>query len=364
MSIIYYTKFTSDPWGNGAEKRTSQIKYLLDQIDVPIIDFTRQTQSIPVSRFQMYKNGLMYLLSHRIPTITKLKAAHNGLEISRNQLFFSTNRKSKAVIWESSRYSDPKIPIASKKVNIPVIGLPHNLESLVPFQKSFLTKKEGIYWLDEEINTLKQCDLIFTISKEEEWLLTLLGLNAKHLPYYPIPIVEEHLLEIREKRKSSNKDYFLLLGTVLNPPTRQGFIDIISYFDKHHKGLKLKVAGFATESLKDEINLNDNKVELIGTVDNRQLEELLVNCKAMIVNQLPSSGALTKIQEMRIAGVPIIANNLSLRSYYNITGLYVFDDFKELELIIDNDKYLSPEIPTREINADNRLLNSIKEYLN
>jgi len=364
LSIIHYSKFSDNPWGNGAEKRTAQIKYLINKLGHNIIDYSELNGEFTVSRFNYYRDGYRYLKQHHFPLKSRHHIARTGLEICNKKLSIQAINDKKVLIWESSRFSDHKIPYISKITGVHVIAMPHNLESLVPSQKSLVTNKEGLEWLEEEIDLLKFCSIIFTISMEEQWLLSLLKLKAVYLPYFPVPELEEFLLNIRTKRsKKSKNGYFLMLGTALNPPTKQGFIDFINYFNTSKSQIKLIVAGYATEMLLKEMDIDPKKIELIGSVSNERLEDLLFHCKALIVNQRPSSGALTKLQEMRIAGIPVIANHSSLRSYHNISGIHPFKNFAELEQILVNDDLDKPELPTRDFKAETKFIKLVQEYL-
>jgi hypothetical protein len=60
----------------------------------------------------------------------------------------------------------------------------------------------------------------------------------------------------------------------------------------------------------------------------------MINTKAVLINQLSSSGALTKIIEFLIAGIPVICNSSSARSYYDFNGIVTFDNFNELNNVL------------------------------
>jgi hypothetical protein len=68
--------------------------------------------------------------------------------------------------------------------------------------------------------------------------------------------------------------------------------------------------------------------------------------KAAIVYQECGSGALTKICEFLLAGVPVLANQHAARSYYNCSGVIEFASVAELPLLI---KHISgPELKIAE----------------
>jgi hypothetical protein len=113
----------------------------------------------------------------------------------------------------------------------------------------------------------------------------------------------------------------------------------------------------------EELGILDENVKILGTVDDETLKDLLVRCKALIVSQKPSGGALTKLQEMRIAGVPVIGNKLSFRSYSNVAGFYPYFDFADLKALLGIEKYENPEIPKRNLMAERKFVRTVEQFL-
>lgn len=359
MKIIHYTQFLDNPYGNGAEKRASQIRDLLSNCQCDVLNFDELESRNQISKWRKYKLGYDYLQFNKYPLLSKTNIAKQGIEIERIYSKLDSIKGIKSLVFEFSRYSDNKVPYVASLLKVPIIGLPHNLESLVPFQKSLHTKKEGLEWLNEELNLLKFCNAIFTISREENWLLTLLNYKARYLPYFPTLEVEKYYLDIRSKRDVSEKQFFLLLGTVSNPPTRQAFIDLIEYFNDNTLDHVVKICGFETESLKSQIALTNENIELVGSVNQDHLTNLLIHCKGLIINQRPSSGALTKISELQVAGIPTLANALALRSYYNIPGLYSYASLNDLKKLMEADNLYAPDIPFRNKEAADLFLEEV-----
>lgn len=323
-TIFHYSCFSPDPHGNGALRRSAQIKKLLNELDFSYqrlnpIKVRRLTTS-PLKILLSIKNGYKFKKKYRL----KIKGITDYLYYGK-LLDKLTNsfQESSLVAWELSRYSNYYYPFVLKNLGIKLIGFPHNIESLVPQQRSFLTKKLSPDWFDEEIKLLKIFDIVFTISKEEAWLLKLLGINAYYLPYVPSTSVQKDLLNVRSERKSSKKDFLLLLGTIDNPPTYEGMLEVIRYYNNSNESVQIKIGGFGTESLLKKKGFPNN-IEILGTLTNEQLIKSLIGCKALLVNQMASSGALTKLIEMQYAGVPVLANDVSLRNYYNIKGFYTY----------------------------------------
>lgn len=240
-------------------------------------------------------------------------------------------------LWENT--NDVAAMYLMKAAGAKIIGYPHNLESLVPTQTDPITHKQAPFWLYEEINRLKLCDEVWAISKEETWLLQLFGVNAKYFPYYPPKAVEQELLQIKKKRDVLKKDemkQYLILGSATNPPTRIGMQRLIDYFEKQKNiNYTIHIAGYNTEIFgisKKSTIINH------GTVDAEVLNELLVNIDGIIINQPTTSGALTRIVENRIAGIPIYANFGAARDFYNLSDVHIYNDIDELTKLINSQK--------------------------
>lgn len=235
-------------------------------------------------------------------------------------------------IWENT--NDVASLYLMKAAGAKIIGYPHNLESLVPTQHDPVTHKQAPYWLYEEIERLKLCDEVYAISKEETWLLQLFGVNAKYYPYYPPKVVELELLEIKKKRFAripNEKKQYLILGSATNPPTRMGMQRLIDYFEQQKNvNYTIHVAGYNTETL----SVGGGAIVNHGTVSMEKLNELLITTDGIIIYQPTTSGALTRIVENRMAGIPIYANFGAARDFYNLSDVHVYNDIEELNNLL------------------------------
>ena len=338
MKVVRYTKFKNNPHGDGGSKRSAQIEESWRSKDVEFIDekfdLPKQYSKVQAIKWvcravrfigrnvgwkqyhgikEKYKAILTYAL--RMPAIYD---KYVGQDVT--------------YLWENT--NDVASLYLMKAAGAKIIGYPHNLESLVPTQHDPVTHKESPYWLYEEIERLKMCDEIYCISKEETWLLQLFGVNAKYYPYYPPREVEQELLEIkkkREARKTNVKKQYLILGSATNPPTRMGMQQLIDYFEQQKDAnYTIYVAGYNTETL----NVSGATVINQGTVSTEELENLLINMDGIIIYQPTTSGALTRIVENRIAGIPIYANFGAARDFYNLSDVHVYEEIEELRNLL------------------------------
>lgn len=364
MSLIFIlTNFKSDCWGHGGEKRTAQIQSLFEGREKVSFHLNTPNSSIltklKYSIFPSKELRSLYKKANiQLPFIKKLK---ENQRISREiKVLKSTESfiRANLIIWESTNINHWYIPYLCKNLNKKIWAFPHNLESLVPNQDNLLDLNE---WLNIEISYLKQCNRIYTISQEENWLIETLGGLSETFPYYPSIEVEKFLLSCRDTRNqiTDGKYMFFIIGTMGNSPTQLGLQELLNYIQSQEwpSNISFKIAGFGTEILKNQ-HLSQN-VEISGTIDINQLKTYMQECSAIIINQKTSSGALTKIIEFLIAGVPIICNIGSARSYYKQEGIHIFSDVKDLKEIILN--HFTFEKITVKIPINNSFINILDD---
>ncbi len=240
-----------------------------------------------------------------------------------------------------------------KQCGIPVAAVCHNLETLAPTQVEPDPKRTLFI---KELDLLQRSDLAITISREETALLLNIGAPVIFYPYFPAHKMILRLLKVREKRMKERKKGILLLGNALNLQTRQGMEKMIYHWHDrqlYKKEGKLIAAGFKTEEFLKEVGEQYKQaVDLRGTLSEEELDELLVKVKAALFYQEAGGGALTRITEMQLAQVLVLANSHAARSYYQLPGILEFRDLHDLEAVLDlvqfyneNDVIPKPIVP-------------------
>jgi hypothetical protein len=68
-------------------------------------------------------------------------------------------------------------------------------------------------------------------------------------------------------------------------------------------------------------------------VSSEKLDELLAGAKATLVHQPLATGALTRMAELLMSGLPVIANPIAARSTWHHQGVHVFEDEAELNAL-------------------------------
>lgn len=371
--VLHHSIFKPKPHGHGGERRTAQILEILKKHDVVVdsLDWRDSDSKSTMHKFVRIPLYIWYFIKFCFQIRTAIFPSKSKiLFVGFSYNYFVTDVKPKlknkfaAFIWESTYDKYFLLPFLIKKHKIRIIALPHNLESLVPERVSYLFGKRAPNWLTNEIEKLKIAESVFTISREEEWLLSLYQLPTHYLPYLPICSVIDEYKSLHKKRVAAKN--FLLIGSATNPPTYLGMKKLINELEGQLDDIHINVAGFGTERLFEE-HPNLTNFNILGTLNTDELNAELTSCKAIIIFNIPSTGVLTKVSEFLIAGIPLILDAGSARSFYNINGLKIYNDMPELRNIIltysssEQPVYTGDEILDNQ-NFENYFINAIKKF--
>ena len=309
---FYKNAFNLDENGHGGEKRSFQIHDLFSK-NLELIN-VRELKNVFNPWYIRYWIGFKFLYRNKLLLKQIKNCSLVGFKVLNFMSWIKSNKDIELFIWEPNySYDDYFIPLLCRAYDVKIIALPHNIESLVLHRKSAISGRISPSWFHEELTILKSCDVIFTISLEDQWLLSL-------------------------------------LGTAHNTPTADGMRAVIDYVIEKKLQFNLIIAGYGTEDLVKEYKELPLNVKILGSVNIDDLSSLLVSCKALLVYQKNATGVLTKLQEFVLAGIPVIANNISLRSFHNINGLHNINSLEDL----NNLQYLKLESPARDDEAISR----------
>ena len=120
---------------------------------------------------------------------------------------------------------------------------------------------------------------------------------------------------------------------------------------------ELHVVGTATEGSRPLADYPG--VTLHGRVSDDRLEELMATSKAAIVHQRAGAGTLTRITELLVAGVPVIANVHAARIAYHYEGVHLYEREEELASLISSD-LPTPPVPPRPAADESRVIEAIR----
>lgn len=248
---------------------------------------------------------------------------------------FFQKTQEQVFLWESVRPELYFLPYLAKKYGKRVIAFPHNTESLVPNQKPYLFRMSKLQAFQWEIKVLGTCDEVYAISHEETWLLNLWGVKTRCYLYSPVGVAKEQVLLLKEQRgKTQDKSFFLLLGTAINQPTRMGMQHLIDLWKKENMQVPLHIGGYGTDLL--HIPKEQSNIVFLGELSDSKLMEEQIHTRALLVYQPPTTGALTRISEATMAGIPVIVNYAAARSYYNCDNVYVYQEDMDLIKILND----------------------------
>lgn len=324
--MVCNTKFKLDPFGDGGSRRSVQIRSLLaengfvfedDDFILPknIPTFQLMYWAIRAVRFIR-----LYYPKNQIKTMSDYIRLVKYYALRIPAVYDKYVHQDVVFLWENT--NDGDMLYLLKATGHVVFALPHNIESLVA--------SHSVDALGGEVFNLQHGDSVFAISKEETWLLRLLGVSAFFLPYFPPKEVEAQLLDIREKRKDRPthlRKKFLLLGSASNLPTRNGMQMMVDYAASHMISFDLSVVGYKTELLHIP---QQPSITFYGAVTKEVLDEILEETDAVLIYQPPTTGALTRIPEMLVAGIPVFVNFDAGRNYMDLSDVILYDSFENL----------------------------------
>lgn len=319
-SLLYHSIFKPNPQGHGGSRRTAQVVQLLNKSGFAA-DFVSPQSG---GTWKNLVAGVKFAAQQSLWPDPFWRFGSFGFPANVYRQAFDHHSGQKLLIWEANRELFEIAPIVAKAAGYRVIALPHNIEALVSVPAERDRSSSNLRSLSHELYCLSQADAVFCISWEETWLLRQCGIPASFLPYYPPEETVNSLQKIRQLRANSDKSRFLIVGTVKNQPTLEGMLEQLNMLAKLREQVpfEVDVAGYGSEVLAEDCKFEGLKLH--GSVDQSFLDHLLIHAKAVLVHQKTGAGALTRIPEMLIAGIPVIANDQARRSAA-YEGVYLYE---------------------------------------
>lgn len=333
--IIHHSRFQANPFGHGGEKRTTQIieKYPDYEVIELEINLKNKTNIIYIAK-ALYILFLVYSPFYW-KSIREFYRFWKKLSRILPQVEYYFKQDFEFFLWESTTPNFYFLPFIATKYQLKTIAYPHNIESLV-LNQSFSQYNSIQKTFIEEINILKFCDTVFTISRVDNQLLAVFKINANYFPYNPPIAAHDFLLKIatkRRKRKRNTTKKILIIGTVHNPPTREGMETLINKInDIQIDAVEFSLCGYGTNQLAELIKTP--QIILRGELSQEELEHEMVNADAMLIYQPPTTGVLTRIMEFLIADIPIIVNVEAAHSHYEMQNFHIYSTNAELVNIL------------------------------
>ena len=101
-------------------------------------------------------------------------------------------------------------------------------------------------------------------------------------------------------------------------------------------------------------------IKIHGRLEAAELCDLLASSEKAVVFQTRGSGALTRIPELLLAGLPVICNPHAARSAQHYDGVEIFDTDEELVSLL-NTRAPIPRPPDKPVQAEERLSKRLRE---
>ncbi len=354
--IIYKPMFKPDAFGHGGEKRSAQVSELLQPLQPQLYGDIRLHHK--PSLYKSLKQFVSLLKSVQSADHVPFKNTIGNLRKFYGAFTIISTLRPAVVVLENTTLLDYFVVEAAFFCNVAVCIIPHNIEALVAGQRSPFSGKHSPHWLHEELAMLKRASCVFAISAYDHWLHCCHSINSTMLPYLPPQAAYNKLLQIRKKRQTNGgQNMVLIIGTVKNQPTRRGLQQLVDFLETANSAHQYVLAGYDVEKHFDAAKYNN--ITIKGTVSDAEMEELQVNCKCLLIQHQPSSGALTRVTEALIAGVPVIGNFFAVKDVAGKTGVAVFESYHQIETILAAG-FSVPEIPG---NVQQHFINRINQLM-
>lgn len=324
--LLRWTRFASNHHGTGPEKRSAQIRDLVTAAGFGVSDMQPPTHTPRLRTMIAGLKARWSLGSH-----CSVDRAGAGL-LGYRSVFYRHALKSHAgprvLLWETTY--DSLLPKLAREYGYGIVALPHNLESLVCERVFNDPCYDPTSDLGAEVQRLARADRIFTISREERWFLEARGLMPNYLPFFPAGSLYTECVGIRAKRiETANSDggvhgSLLLMGSAFNPATARGMRQQLEWLrERSSPDIQTVVVGPQSETLLAEFA--SSRVQILGGIPRAQLVDLLTTCSALLIHTQGGAGAVTRIPEALLAGIPVIANSNAARGQQGTPGVYVYE---------------------------------------
>jgi hypothetical protein len=352
MKVLHVTRCTAGPRAYGGFNRSRQI---LETLSLHGIDCTTVDLFAPDfgERAGNLRAGLALALRRGFPAPRSY--ARLWIAGRYHRLLATALARSPAVhpvlIWENTQ--DDLLAHAAAQLGLKVVALPHDLVAL-----NRPAGRETWPALAREVRGLAGCAGLFTISLEERWLLRLLGGAAEWLPYYPPAEIESLLLQVRRQRRPAVNAPILILGSTSNPQTRAGLAHQLQLLRAAGPtfGRRVVLAGNGTSDLAA---LAGPDIEVRGTVGDDELAALMTEAAVLWTYQAAGTGALTRVVESLVAGLPVAGGGVALRSTGHLAHVYPAETVAELNALLPSLPAIATP-PVRPLRAEREFAGRVK----
>lgn len=210
-------------------------------------------------------------------------------------------------------------------------AIPQNLEAFMNWhQLDPITRRRGWNSFTWEIEFFRRMNSVLALSREDTWLLRNLGIAAARYPYWPDAKTETHLAGLRAQRANHPPTgAILVLGSALNAPTIEGMNRLLPRL----AGRRCVVVGQGVSRFASSYPAGT--LEFHDSVDDATLDRFMVSAPCACIHQDRGSGALTRIRNLLLAGVPVIGSEMAARDYQDEPDVRIYSQFAELPPLVE-----------------------------
>jgi hypothetical protein len=203
-----------------------------------------------------------------------------------------------------------------------------------------------------ELSALKVADHVFSISREEQLLLNNFGVGARYLPYFPDEVRAAALLAERAGRAPQPRE-FLICATRGNTDTVDSFREQVAWIETAAPAdAVFHVTGHQTEPLREV--WCGPRFQFHGTCPDDLFAQIKARCSAVCIHQRAGLGALTRVPDMLLAGLAVVANAAAARSFIGTPGVFVYDTPGQMSALLAGD-IPTPPLPQRPLELEDAL---------
>lgn len=339
-TVLFVTHSAPDPTGNGGNHRTYQILHDLQAAvgtrNVVVVSSEAWRKecvdggaSAPPIRKRL-KNRLERYAENPLRAIRLTGFATRGCLnhefVPRYEALAESVRKPAVAVIGHPDFAE--LTAINRRLGIPTIGCPQNLESLAVLAPGAFAGRPGqeplfdalgrgidglsiVADLAAELRALGELDARLMISQVEAGFVGGIGLPCDYYPYLPVGRVREGLDAIRQRRTKATVESGLLLmiGSALYGPIRASLQWLLTEVQASGlpDGTRLIVAGEQTERLLPP-GVMIPGVELRGRLSQPELDDVLARASCGLVPQIRGFGALTRLPEFACAGIPVVTS--------------------------------------------------------
>ena len=207
-----------------------------------------------------------------------------------------------------------------------------------------------------ELRALKAADHVFSISREEQLLLNNFGIDARYLPYFPDDARAADLLGERDGRTPQPRE-FLICATRGNTDTVDSFREQVAWIEAAAPPDAIfHITGHQTEALREV--WAGPRFQFHGTCPDDRFAAIKRRCTAICIHQRAGLGALTRVPDMLLAGLAVVANGAAARSFLGTPGVQVYDTARQMGALLAAD-IPTPAPPLRPLELEDALADCV-----